>query len=187
MVLTISIPLRHAYHLQDFVTDRHLDIIAKFTLLTGLVVDYSYLIEHFLGWYSGNEFELSLLTNRAFGPYALWYWVLLACNVLVTQLLWFKAVRSSALLLFAVSILINIGMWCERFVIVAGSLARDFDPATWGVYTPTPWDWAFLLGTFGLFFSLMLLFVRLLPMIPAFEMKRLLRELWLGARGEEVS
>ncbi|MBO0882561.1 MAG: polysulfide reductase NrfD [Mycobacterium sp.] len=183
MVLTISIPLRHAFHLQDFVTDRHLDIIAKFTLVTGLVVAYAYVIEHFLGWYSGNEFELALLSNRAFGPYALWYWVLLVCNVLVTQLLWFKSVRGSAVLLFFVSILINIGMWCERFVIVVGSLARDFDPAAWGVYVPTPWDWAFLLGTFGLFSSLMLLFARLLPMIPAFEMKRLLREIWLGARG----
>jgi molybdopterin-containing oxidoreductase family membrane subunit len=182
MVLTISIPLRHAYHLHDFVTDRHLDIIAKFTLVTGLVVDYSYVIEHFLGWYSGNEFELALLSNRAFGPYAVWYWVLLACNVGVTQLLWFKSVRSSALLLFVVSILINIGMWCERFVIVVGSLARDVDPATWGVYLPTMWDWAFLLGTFGLFCSLMLVFARSLPIIPAFEMKRLFRELWLSSR-----
>jgi len=182
MVLTISIPLRAAYHLQDFVTARHLDILAKFTLVSGLVVDYSYLVEHFMAWYSGNPFEEFLLTSRAFGPYGIWYWVLLICNVGVTQLLWFKRVRSSPLLLFAVSILINIGMWTERFVIVVGSLARDYIPAAWGEFAPTFWDWSFLLGTFGLFTSLMFLFARGLPVIPAFEMRRLLRELWLGPR-----
>ena len=182
MVLTISIPLRAAYHLEDFVTARHLDIIAKFTLVTGLVVDYSYLIEHFLGWYSGNQFEEFLLTNRAFGPYGVWYWVLLFCNVCVTQLLWFKRVRSSVLVLFFVSILINVGMWTERFVIVVGSLARDYVPAAWGDFVPTLWDWAFLLGTFGLFTSLMFLFIRTLPIIPAFEVRRLFRELWLVRR-----
>jgi Ni/Fe-hydrogenase subunit HybB-like protein len=182
MVLTIAIPLRAAYHLQDFVTARHLDIIAKFTLVTGLVVDYSYLIEHFVGWYSGNPFELALLYNRAFGPYGLLYWLLLFCNIGVTQLLWFKSVRSSALALFGVSILINIGMWTERFIIVVGSLSRDFVPAAWGTFAPTLWDWSFLLGTFGLFTTLMFLFVRRLPIIPGFEMRRLFHELWLGAR-----
>jgi len=184
MVLTITIPLRATFHLHDFVTDRHLDIIAKFTLVTGLIVDYSYLIEHFMGWYSGNQFELALLSNRAFGPYGLWYWVLLFCNVLVTQLLWFKSIRSSVLALFGVSILINIGMWTERFVIVVGSLAQDFVPAAWGDFAPTVWDWAFLLGTLGLFTSLMFLFVRGLPIIPGFEMRRLLHDLWFheGAR-----
>jgi molybdopterin-containing oxidoreductase family membrane subunit len=183
MVLTIAIPLRVVYHLEDFVTDRHLDIMAKFMLATGLAVDYSYVMEHFIGWYSGNPFELALLFNRAFGPYAVWYWVVIGCNVLVTQLLWFKRVRTSPFLLFWVSILINVGMWVERFVIVVGSLARDFLPSAWGVFTPTLWDWSFLLGTFGLFATLMLLFARLLPVIPAFEMRRLFRELWLGARG----
>jgi Ni/Fe-hydrogenase subunit HybB-like protein len=183
MVLTIAIPLRVAYGLQDFVTIRHIDIMAKFTLATGLAVDYSYLVEHFIGWYSGNQFEEFLLYNRAFGPYGLWYWVVLFCNVVVTQTLWFKRVRTTPLALFAVTILINIGMWTERFMIVVGSLARDFLPAAWGIFTPTIWDWSFLLGTLGLFSSLMLLFVRFLPMIPAFEMRRLFRELWLGARG----
>src|SRR5579859_576697 len=183
MVLTITIPLRAAYHLQDFVTDRHLDIIAKFTLVTGLVVDYSYLVEHFMGWYSGNQFEQFLLSDRAFGPYGIFYWLVLACNVGVTQLLWFKRIRTAPLLLFVVSILINVGMWTERFMIVVGSLAHDYLPAAWGIFTPTVWDWAFLLGTMGLFASLMFLFVRLLPVIPAFEMRRLFRELWLGRRG----
>jgi Ni/Fe-hydrogenase subunit HybB-like protein len=186
MVLTIAIPLRVAYGLQDFVTIRHIDIMAKFTLATGLAVDYSYLVEHFIGWYSGNEFEEFLLSNRAFGPYGLWYWVVLFCNVAVTQLLWFKRIRTTPLALFAVCILINVGMWTERFMIVVGSLARDFLPAAWGFFTPTIWDWAFLAGTLGLFASLMLLFVRLLPIVPAFEMRRLFRELWLRGDGRDA-
>ncbi|MBV9602822.1 MAG: polysulfide reductase NrfD [Chloroflexi bacterium] len=183
MVLTISIPLRVAYGLQDFVTLRHLDIMAKFMLVTGLVVDYSYVVEHFMGWYSGNEFEVALLANRAFGPYALWYWLVLVCNVAVTQLLWFKRVRTTPFLLFWVSIVVNIGMWLERFMIVVGSLERDYLPSSWGVFTPTIWDWSFLLGTLGLFASLMFLFARFLPVIPAFEMRRMLHELWLARRG----
>ena len=183
MVLTIAIPLRHFYRLQDVVTLRHIDVMAKFLLATGLVVDYSYLIEHFIGWYSGNIYEEFLLVTRAIGPYAPWYWLLLFCNVVVTQTLWFKRVRTSPFLLFWVSILINVGMWTERFVIVVGSLERDFTPAAWGVFVPTVWDWSFLLGTIGLFVTLLYLFARLLPVVPAFEVKRLYRELWLGSGG----
>ena len=185
MVLTITIPLRAVYGLKDFITDRHLDVIAKFTLVTGLVVDYSYLMEHFFGWYSGNIFEEALLGNRAFGPYATWYWLQLFCNIVVVQTLWFKRVRSRTWLLFIIAIFINIGMWLERFMIVIASLATDFVPAAWGNYAPTIFDWSFLLGTLGLFASLMLLFIRVAPVIPAFEMRRLLRELWPGrTRGE---
>src|SRR5579864_1561512 len=183
MVLTISIPLRVVYGLQNFVTVRHLDIMAKFMLVTGLVVDYSYVLEHFIGWYSGNEFELLLLSNRAFGPYALWYWLVLVINIGVNQLLWFKRLRTTPFLLFWVSIVINIGMWLERFMIVVGSRERDYLPSSWGVFTPTIWDWSFLLGTFGLFGSLMFLFARFLPVIPAFEMRRMFREIWLGRQG----
>jgi Ni/Fe-hydrogenase subunit HybB-like protein len=183
MVLTIAIPLRVAYGLKDFVTDRHLDVMAKFMLVTGLAVAYSYLNEHFMGWFSGNPFEEFLLRDRAFGPYGFIYWIVLACNVVVTQFLWFKRVRTTPILLFVVSILINIGMWAERFMIVVGSLARDYLPSAWGVFTPTIFDWAFLLGTLGLFASLMFLFIRLLPVIPAFEMRRLFHEMWLGTRG----
>jgi Ni/Fe-hydrogenase subunit HybB-like protein len=178
MVLTIAIPLRAVYHLEDFVTQRHLDTMAKIMLVTGLVVSYSYIVEHFLGWYSGDIFEEALLLNRAFGPYATLYWLLLVFNVGVAQLLWFKRVRTSGVLLFAVSLLINVGMWIERFVIVVGSLSRDFLPAAWGTFSPTFWDWSMLVGTLGLFTGLMFLFVRLLPVIPAFEMRRLLREMW---------
>jgi molybdopterin-containing oxidoreductase family membrane subunit len=178
MVLTIAIPLRAAYHLEDFITVRHLDVMAKIMLVTGLIVAYAYIVEHFLAWYSGDIFELALLLNRALGPYAVLYWALLVLNVGVAQLLWLKRVRTSLVALFVVSLLINVGMWIERFVIVVGSLSQDFLPSAWGVFRPTFWDWSMLVGTLGLFTALMFLFVRLLPIIPAFEMRRLLREVW---------
>jgi Ni/Fe-hydrogenase subunit HybB-like protein len=180
MVLTIAIPLRAVYHFEDFVTRRHLDVMAKVMLATGLIVAYSYIIENFMAWYSGNIFEAALVLNRAFGPYGWLYWLLLLFNVGVLQLLWFRRVRANLVLLFVVSLLINIGMWIERFVIVVGSLSQDFLPAAWGVFVPTFWDWSMLFGTLGLFTALMFLFVRLLPVIPAFEMRRLLHETWLS-------
>jgi len=183
MVLTIAIPLRAAYHLEDFITVRHLEVMAKIMLVTGLIVAYAYIVEHFLAWYSGDIFELAVLLNRALGPYAVLYWLLLLLNVGVAQLLWFERVRTSLIPLFVVSLLINVGMWIERFVIVVGSLSQDFLPSAWGVFRPTFWDWSMLVGTLGLFTALMFLFVRLLPIIPAFEMRRLLRELW----GERAS
>jgi molybdopterin-containing oxidoreductase family membrane subunit len=176
MVLTIAIPLRAVYHFEDFVTIRHLDVMAKIMLATGLIVAYSYVIENFMAWYSGDIFEVALVLNRAFGPYGWLYWLLLLFNVGVAQLLWFKQVRTGVLPLFIVSLLINIGMWIERFVIVVGSLSQDFLPSAWGVFVPTFWDWSTLIGTLGLFTALMFLFVRLLPIIPTFEMRRLLRE-----------
>lgn len=184
MVLTIAIPLRKVYHLEDLVTERHLDTMAKVMLATGLAVAYSYIVEHFIGWYSGNQYEEAMLVNRAFGPYAVWFWLLLACNVGVAQALWFKRVRLSPRLLFLVSLLINLGMWVERFVIVAGSLAyADYLPAARGIFVPTFWDWSMLAGTFGLFVAAMFLFARFLPVVPAFEVRRLFRELWLERRG----
>jgi molybdopterin-containing oxidoreductase family membrane subunit len=176
MVLTIAIPLRAVYHLEDFVTMRHLEVMAKIMLVTGLIVSYSYIVEHFLAWYSGNIYEEALLLNRAFGPYGWLYWLLLLFNVAAAQLLWFKRVRTGLLPLFVVSLVINIGMWIERFVIVVGSLSHDYLPSSWGVFRPTIFDWSMLVGTLGLFTALMFLFVRLLPMIPAFEMRRLLHE-----------
>ena len=182
MVLTIAIPLRAVYHLEDLITVRHLDTMAKIMLVTGLVVAYSYIIENFIAWYSGDIFEEALVLNRAFGPYGALYWLLLLFNVGVGQLLWFKHVRVGVVPLFCVSVLINVGMWIERFVIVVGSLSRDFLPAAWGTFTPTFWDWSMLVGTLGLFTALMFLFVRLLPIIPAFEIRRAIRDL----RGERV-
>jgi Ni/Fe-hydrogenase subunit HybB-like protein len=183
MVLTIAIPLRKAYHLDDFVTERHLDTMAKVMLVTGLIVAYSYIVEIFMSWYSGNQYEEFLLVNRAFGPYGGLFWLLLVCNVGVVQLLWFHPFRTRALPLFVISLVINVGMWVERFVIVVGSLSRDYLPSAWGIFTPTFWDWSMLFGTLGLFGALIFLFVRLLPVIPSFEMRRLLRELWPARDG----
>jgi Ni/Fe-hydrogenase subunit HybB-like protein len=178
MVLTIAIPLRAGFGLRDLVTERHLDVIARIMLVTGLVVAYSYVVELFTSWYSGNTFEEFLATNRAFGPYGVWYGVLLFCNVGVLQLLWFKRCRTSPVALFVISLLINVGMWVERFDIVVNSLSRDYVPAAWGVFTPTFFDWSMLFGTIGLFAALLFLFIRLLPIIPAYEVSRLYRDLW---------
>ncbi len=174
MVLTIAIPLRAFYRLEDFVTARHLDNLAKLMLASGLVVAYGYMMESFMAWYSGDVFEQSAYFFRAFGPYGIWFWALLACNVLIPQLLWFRPVRANPLMLFVISLIINVGMWIERFVIVVQSLSRDFTPSAWGLYSPTIWDIATFVGTIGLFFALIFLFIRLLPMISIFEMRELL-------------
>ncbi len=176
MVLTLAIPLRAVYGLQGLVTERHLDNMAKVMLASGLIVAYGYLMEGFMSWYSGNEFEQYMMLNRLFGPYAVWYWMLLACNLVIPQLLWFPAVRRRTLLLFLLALVVNTGMWLERFVIVVVSLHRDFLPSSWGMYTPTFWDWATFVGTIGLFLALMFMFVRLLPMISIFEVRELLEE-----------
>lgn len=176
MVLTLAIPLRWAYGLEDFVTDRHLDLMARVMLATGLIVAYGYMIETFMSWYSGSPFESYMMLNRMGGPYAFWYWMLILCNILIPQLLWFQRVRAKPALLFAVAIVINVGMWLERFIIVVTSLHRDFMPSRWGMYYPTVWDWATFLGSIGLFLSLLFLFIRFLPMISIFEMRQLLPE-----------
>jgi molybdopterin-containing oxidoreductase family membrane subunit len=176
MVLTLAIPLRAAYGLQDFITMRHLQNMAKILLVTGLIVAYGYLMEGFAAWYSGNEFESYMLTNRALGPYAPYYWALLFCNVVVPQFLWSDRVRSNVVALFIIAIIVNVGMWLERFIIVITSLHRDFLPSSWGMYAPTVWDWATLFGSIGLFFALLFLFIRFLPMISIFEMRSLLPE-----------
>ncbi|MEZ6097769.1 MAG: NrfD/PsrC family molybdoenzyme membrane anchor subunit [Pirellulaceae bacterium] len=176
MVLTIAIPLRAVYGLQDLVTDRHLDNMAKVMLASGLVVAYGYLMETFMAWYSGSQFEQYMMLNRMFGPYGWCYWLLIACNIAIPQLLWFRAVRRSVPLLLILALVINVGMWLERFVIVVVSLHRDFVPSSWGMYVPSFWDWATLFGSIGLFAALLFLFIRLLPMISIFEMRELLEE-----------
>jgi len=174
MVLTLAIPLRAAYGLEDFITMRHLQNMAKVLLVTGLIVAYGYMMEAFMAWYSGEAYETFMIANRAAGPYAGYFWTLLLCNVVVPQVLWFPQVRSNVLALFVIALIVNIGMWLERFVIVITSLHRDFLPSSWGMYAPTFWDWATFFGTIGLFLSLMFLFIRLLPMISIFEMRTLL-------------
>jgi len=176
MVLTLAIPLRAIYGLQDLVTDRHLDNMAKIMLASGLFVAYGYFMEIFMAWYSGNTYEEFMIWNRAFGPYGPLYWLLLACNVAIPQLLWFRAVRARPVMLFLLSLVINLGMWLERFIIVVGSLHRDFLPSSWDLYVPTIWDWATFVGTIGLFATLLILFIRLLPMISIFEMRELVHE-----------
>ena len=173
MVMTLAIPLRAVYGLEDFITLRHLGNMAKVMLTTGLIVAYGYLMEVFFSWYSGNPFEWSLIVNRFMGPYSFAYWSLIACNVLLPQLLWFRRVRRNVPLLFVISLIVNVGMWLERFVIIVISLHRDFLPSSWGMYTPTFWDFAQFFGSIGLFLTLLFLFIRVLPVISIFELREL--------------
>jgi Ni/Fe-hydrogenase subunit HybB-like protein len=174
MVLTLAIPIREAYNMKDFITDRHLNNMAKVMLATGLIVGYGYMTEAFFGWYSANKYESYMILNRMTGPYAPTYWALIFCNIITPQALWFKKVRSNVPLLFVISLIVNVGMWLERFVIVITSLHRDFLPSSWGLYHPTIWDWATYVGTLGLFITLLFLFIRVLPMISIFEVRALL-------------
>jgi Ni/Fe-hydrogenase subunit HybB-like protein len=175
MVLTLAIPLRVMFKVQDFITMRHIDNMAKVTLVTGLVVVYGYACELFFGWYSGNEYERFMLKNRVYyGPYAWSYWALLLCNFIVPQLLWSKKLRHSIPVVFIVCMFVNVGMWLERFVIIVTSLHRDFLPSSWEMYYPTFWDFLTLAGTIGLFTTLMFVFVRVLPMISIFEMRTMI-------------
>jgi Ni/Fe-hydrogenase subunit HybB-like protein len=176
MVLTLAIPVRKYYQLQDLITDRHMDIMAKVMLATGLIVAYGYAMEAFMAFYSGSATERFMMLNRMFGPYAIAYWALIASNIAIPQMLWFKAIRRNMVTLFIISIVVNLGMWLERFVIVVTSLARDFTPSAWGMYYPTRWDWATYLGTLGLFFTLFYLFIRSLPMISIVEVRSLVHE-----------
>jgi molybdopterin-containing oxidoreductase family membrane subunit len=171
MVLTLLIPLRKVCHLEDVITQRHIDVMCKVTLATGSIVGYAYLMEYFIAWYGGNPYERLTFLNRLFGPY--WYggWAMLVFNALVPQLFWIKKCRTNLVIVFIISILVNVGMWFERFVIVVGSLYREFLPANWGFYMPTWVDVCTYLGTFGLFFTLFLLFMRFLPMIAISEVK----------------
>jgi molybdopterin-containing oxidoreductase family membrane subunit len=174
MVLTLIIPIRALYGLEDFITMRHLQNMAKVLLVTGLIVAYGYMTEAFIAWYGQNEYESFMLWNRITGPYWWTYALLILCNVVTPQTLWFKRVRTSVPTLFALSLVINVGMWLERFVIVVTSLHRDFLPSSWGRFQPTIWDFATYFGTIGLFLTLLFLFLRFLPMISIFEMRTLL-------------
>jgi molybdopterin-containing oxidoreductase family membrane subunit len=176
MVLTLAIPLRHFFGLQDFITQRHLVNAAKVMLATSLIVAYGYASEIFTAFYSGDTYEQYMTTNRWFGFYAPVYWAMMFCNVAVPQLLWFRRVRHSVLALFVLSLVVNVGMWMERFLIVVSSLQRDFMPSAWGVFVPTIWDWTHLLGSIAFFVWLFLLFIRFLPAISIAEMRELVHE-----------
>jgi molybdopterin-containing oxidoreductase family membrane subunit len=181
MVLTLAIPIRSVYGLQDLITMRHLQNMAKVMLATGMIVAYGYLMETFMAWFSGNTFEQYMIRNRMTGPYAVIYWALIVTNLLVPQVLWLKRVRASVPALFAVAVIVNVGMWLERFVIVVTSLHRDFLPSSWGMYYPTIWDWATFAGSIGLFVFLLFLFIRFLPVISISEMRQILPEPHTGS------
>ncbi|MBX7172615.1 MAG: polysulfide reductase NrfD [Pyrinomonadaceae bacterium] len=175
MVLILCIPLRHWYKMQDFITKTHLIYMGKVMLATGLIVVYGYFMEAFFGWYSENQYESYMIQNRIWtGPYWFMYWLLIFCNGISIQFLWFKRFRESEFWLFVISVIVSVGMWLERFVIIVTSLHRDFLPANWAMYSPTMFDWSMFLGTIGFFFTLIYLFVRFLPIISIFEVRTLL-------------
>ena len=176
MVMTLSIPLRKMYGLEDFITMRHLGNMAKVMLATGLIVAYGYLMEVFFAYYSGNTYERYLTINRALGPYAWSYWALIASNVVVPQLFWLAPVRRNVVCLFVIALIVNVGMWLERFVIIVTSLHRDYLPSSWGMYRPTVWDFAQFFGSIGLFFTLLFIFLRVLPVISIFELRELVHD-----------
>jgi Ni/Fe-hydrogenase subunit HybB-like protein len=176
MALTIAIPLRAIFGLQDFITARHLANMGKLMLACGLVVAYSYLVEIFTAFYSADRFETATVIDRLRGDYAWIYWLVICCNVLAPQLLWLRAIRSSPPALLVIALIVNVGMWAERFMIIVTSLHRDFLPSSWGHFTPTFWDWATLAGSLGTFALLFLLFVRFLPVISMSEMRKLNEE-----------
>src|SRR5271163_2977446 len=176
MVITLAIPIRKYYELEDFITMRHLDNMAKVMLATGLIVAYGYMMETFAAFYSANEYERFTFLNRFAGPYWPAYWSLILCNIALPQLLWLRSTRRNVALLFVLSLVVNTGMWLERFVIVVTSLHRDFLPSSWGMYHPTKWDISTYVGTLGLFFTLFYLFIRFLPMIAISEMRGLVKE-----------
>ena len=176
MVMTLAVPLRKYYGLEDFITMRHIHNMTKVMLATGMIVAYGYANEAFFAWYSANPYEGYMMLNRMTGPYAVFYWSLIAINAAMIQLFWFRKVRDNVTLLFILSLFVNLGMWLERFIIIVTSLHRDFLPSSWDMYYPTRWDFAMFAGTIGLFFSLFFLFVRFLPAIAIFEMRTIVPE-----------
>jgi Ni/Fe-hydrogenase subunit HybB-like protein len=183
MVVTLMVIARYAFRIEHLVTMKHLENMNKVMLLTGTIVGYAYATEFFIAWYSGNAYEKFTFLNRAMGPYAWAYWTMISCNVLSPQLFWFKKLRTSIPVMFVLSIIINIGMWFERFVIIATSLHRDFLPSSWGYFRPTIVDILTFLGTFGLFLTLFLFFVRFLPMIAVSEVKGMMAADMMHAGG----
>jgi len=171
MVLTVLIIVRKVFNLEYIITKDHLDKMAKVTLLVSMMVAYAYIMEPFIAWYSGDPVDWYLVIARATGHFSLGFWIMTTCNVFVPQLLWFRKIRRSVPVLFVISLLINVGMWLERYIIIVTSLYRDFLPSSWHVYAPTIYDYGILIGSFGLFFTLVLLFSRTLPVISMSEVK----------------
>ncbi len=181
MVLVLSIPAREWFGLKDLITHRHIENMAKVMLGTGMIVAYAYSVEFFTAWYSKHHYEQFVFLNRPLGPYWWAFWIMVFCNVIAPQAIWFTWVRQRVWVMFAIAIFVNIGMWFERFVIVVTSLHRDFLPSSWAMFTPTWVDLGMLLGSFGLFFTLFLLFCRFLPMVAMAEVKTVMPQ----AHGDE--
>jgi Ni/Fe-hydrogenase subunit HybB-like protein len=173
MVLTMMIPVRRIFGLEAYITDYHFDNMAKFILLTSLIVGYSYLMEFFIAWYSGNEFEQTAWWYRVFGPYWISTWTMLICNTVIPQVFWFRRARIHVPTVFAVSIFVNIGMWFERYVIIVIGLSHEYNPAVWGIYTPRPAELMILAGSFAFFAMFFVIFIKLFPVIAVSEMKEL--------------
>ncbi|MFT7677124.1 MAG: Ni/Fe-hydrogenase subunit HybB-like protein [Planctomycetota bacterium] len=174
MVLTLMIVARKVMNFEDYITMKHLHSICKVLVFTGSIVGLAYMTELFIAWYSGSTYEMFAFKNRMAGPFAPAYWIMFSCNVISPQLLWFKRVRNSLPMIFVLSLLINVGMWFERFVIIVTSLSRDFLPSSWTGYMPTMIEMGSLIFGFGLFFTLFLLFCRFVPMLAMFEIKTVL-------------
>lgn len=194
MVVTLAVVCRELFGMKHLITLRHLENMNKVILATGTMVGYAYGMEFFIAWYGGNTYESFAFINRAFGPYWWAYWIMVSCNVISPQLFWFKKIRTSPAAMFVVCIFVNIGMWFERFVITVTSLHRDFLPSSWDYFRPTPVDIMMLIGSFGLFFSLFLLFLRWLPMVAIAEVKASMPEAHVhvetragGSHGQEAA
>ncbi|MBN8728720.1 MAG: polysulfide reductase NrfD [Xanthomonadales bacterium] len=175
MVLVLAIPLRRLFGLTDLITARHLDNLGRMVLAAGLFVGYSYAVEIFTAFYGGDRYEIALAMNRLTGHFAWTFWIAIACNVVAIQALWFRAVRANPAALFAIGLTVLVGMWFERFMLIVTTLYRDFLPSSWGTFRPTFWDYATLAGSIGLFALLFLVFVRVLPVLPMFEMRKLVQ------------
>jgi molybdopterin-containing oxidoreductase family membrane subunit len=180
MVLTLMLPLRHLFNLKHIIKEEHIEAMCKILLATGMMVGLAYATELFIAWYSGNIYEKFAFVNRAFGPFWWSYFAMVGCNVLIPQAFWSKRIRRSPVIIFILCIFVNIGMWFERFVIIATSLARSFLPSSWSYYTPTKWDVGLFVGTLGLFFTLFLLFFRFVPVIAMAEVKGAMPEAHAG-------
>jgi len=171
MVVTVLVMVRKIFDLQQIITLDHLEKMNKVILATGMMVGYAYGMEFFIAWYSGVQVELFVFVNRALGPYAWAYWLMVSCNLIFPQLFWFKKIRRSIPAMMVIVILVNVGMWFERFVIVVTSLHRDYLPSSWGMFVPTLFDFGILMGSFGLFFTLVILFTKSLPVVSISEVK----------------
>ncbi len=174
MVLTLMIITRKTLRLEEYITKKHIENMTKVIILTGGIVTLSYATEFFIAWYSGNGYEQFVFLNRALGPFSWAYWIMISINLIVPQFFWFKKLRRNLVLVFILSIVINVGMWFERFVIIVTSLHRDYLPSSWAMYKPSLVEIGTLIGSFGLFFTLFLLFIRFMPIISIGEIKSIL-------------